>query len=228
MSATFIRKVNASDATAGSATTVITVDATGFAAGTALILGVFNRTSAANVITGVTDSKSNTWAVDSTGSSASTGIGVASANLTTALVSGDTITVTWAGNVSGRAIQLLNFSGLVTSSLADVAAAGTAVGTTVNGPAVTTTNADDLIVGFFGTTSSITVSSTTWTTTGTHSTLGGPTSLDSVYIEETSTGTYNPAVTYSAASAGGRQATVSYKVAAGGAPTFVPRIIAYG
>jgi hypothetical protein len=218
MSATLIRKVNAGDTATGTATSTLTVDATGYAAGSALIIGVYNRTTASATLSSVTDSKGNTWTVDATSSSAANCISSASANLTTALVSGDTITLTWTGNVSGKAFHILNFSGLVTSALKDVSAASGGTGTTVAGPSVTTTQADDLLIGFYGTSSSITVSSTTWTSTGTQASIAGPTSIDSVYIEETSTGTYNPSVTYSGASASGRQATVAYKVAASGAP----------
>lgn len=220
MAAALVRKVNATDAATTTATTVITVDATGFAAGTTLIAGAFWRTAVANALTGVTDSKGNTWQVDGASTSAATGIAAASAYLTVALVSGDTITLTWAGNVSGRTIQINQFSGLVTASWSDGAGVTAALtGTTVNGAAVTTANANDLIVEFFGTTSNVTVLSNAagWTTTGTQASLAGPTKLDSIYQEFLATGTYQGSVTYSGASASGRQISIAYKVAAAAA-----------
>jgi hypothetical protein len=71
-------------------------------AGALAILGCANATPA-TAVTGIADTRSNTWVLRSAGSAgANARATIAEALITTSILAGDTITITWGGNVAVR------------------------------------------------------------------------------------------------------------------------------
>lgn len=155
MAIAFVQAVgNASSATSGN-TLAVTVPAGGVAVGDTLVLyvgfsggtGLANATAADNHA-GSTNVYTNQAQVDDT---STTGCysAIITCPVTTALVSGDVITVTYPTNVTHRTLFIDEFSGVDTSSPIDTTGTGNAgaSGTSTSSASVTTTNAADLIVG---------------------------------------------------------------------------------
>lgn len=118
------------------------------AAGNTLIARVVTDYSAS--ASSITDSKGNTYTRDRTAPNSGTTIRAAifSSPITTALVPGDTITIT-TPNVAAKAAVVDEFSGLLTSSFVDqqngTSGSSTTPGTTIS---ITTTQDNELILGF--------------------------------------------------------------------------------
>ena len=140
----------ASSSTLGT-TLTITVPATGVARGDTIIL--FAGTSGSNnAVSTVTDSRGNAYTVDvrrsSTASSVNTNI--VSAPVTTALVGGDTIKVTFNDTMSIRLALATQWRGLATTGRLDRTATSQSSGTSLSsGTTGATTQASELVLGSF-------------------------------------------------------------------------------
>jgi hypothetical protein len=129
-------------------TIALTVPAAGSAIGNLIVvtLGYKQGTTATNA---VTDTAGNTYQADQaadliTGNTAH--VKVFSSILTSALVSGNSITVTCSvGNMNRPIIQGYEYSGVATSSWKDQSAGATGTGTAADSGAITTTVADELL-----------------------------------------------------------------------------------
>lgn len=209
--------VDYSDATSSNSIS-LTVPSGGVPAGDTLIVTVEYETGTGS-ISSVSDSSSNTYTVDATGrfngSGNKTAISICSAYMTTALSSGDTITINFAASYNHKAAWVTEFSGLASSSFVDQTANnnGTNANTVDSGTTATTTQADELLFASFGvaTTGSQTLvpeSSPISYTALSSKVYGG-----SEYAIVSSTGTYNATGDFNSANhwAG---AIVTYKQAA--------------
>lgn len=156
MAIAFVKEVVAAGSSSAATTLVLTIPAaTTVSVGNHLIL---SAVASAGVITGVTDSKGNTWQVDRTqavDSDAQTSL--ASCKVTVSLTTGDTITVTFGGS-SHRAASVQEWSGLATSSWFDKpASSGGTAGTAADSTATATlAQAAELVVGVVGHVSTVT------------------------------------------------------------------------
>lgn len=134
-------------ASCGSATNVITVPAGGVAAGNTLVVRVTMRAGTMTGAISVSDSKGNTYTADKDITNANVRLVVLSANVATALVSGDTITASYPPvNPSATGLVATEFSGIVATNRVDVSASATGSSMTPSVSA-TTTNAKDLVYG---------------------------------------------------------------------------------
>lgn len=122
-------------------------------------------------ITGVTDSESNTYTVDKAASGTQSAASAASANVTTALKSGDTITVTFSGAPNTQAAAAIDVSGIAATSRVDQ----TANGHNSSGLSVTAaTTANDAQANEFVATVGVSTSgSGTWTLAASDPDSGG-------------------------------------------------------
>lgn len=160
---------------ASAASHVLTVGVT-TTVGNHLILRCLSSNTARTL--GVTDSKGNTWQVDRTGSATAPVTYSASAKITSALVSSDTITITWTGGSATTAAWVIEVSGLATSSWYDQGADAAGTSTAADSGATgTLAQADNFVVGqvaMSGTTTSYAweTTSPTWTNEGTTTTTG--------------------------------------------------------
>ncbi len=139
---------NVGSVACGTTTNVITVPAGGVAAGNTLISRVTMR--AGTVGTGtisIVDSKGNSYTVDKNAVNGNVRMVVLSANVTTALVAGDTITVTYPSvNPSATGFVVTEFSGIPATNRVDVTASATGTSTTPSVSA-TTINSTALVYG---------------------------------------------------------------------------------
>lgn len=205
----------------GSATTV-TVQPTGtIPVGNHVILIVGTATSNATIT--AADTQSNTYQVDVTENATGRTIFIVSAKVTTQLTTSDTITVTYNGSVAQRTVRLLDVSGLAQTSWLDQSAHANGTSTTPSSGNVTTTQADELLIGNERNASP--PNAITWggsfTSLGSADTSGATQS--SAYRIVSATGTYSAAGTIT--SAGWAAAIATYKAAAAAA-TFLPQILA--
>lgn len=145
MAIAFVKHIASAHTTGVSVTSIdIVVPAAGVAAGNSIIISAVGN--AAHVITGVTDSAGNTYAVDVT-NVAGSGNAIASAHNVNALTSGQIITVTMSASGDIAAIAS-EFSGLATSGTLDKTATGTGTSTTpATSATATTSQADELLIG---------------------------------------------------------------------------------
>ena len=101
-------------------------------------------------VSSVTDTKGNTYAL-AVGPTALTGFGSASIyyakNIVAAAAGTNSVTVIYSASVGGVDIRIAEYSGLSTTSPVDVTAASTGTGALTSSGSVTTTNANDLLVG---------------------------------------------------------------------------------
>jgi len=158
-----------------------------------VLAGNFESTDS---ITGVTDSEGNTYTVHIASqlvNSCGLSVGIASANVTTALVSGDTITVTLASastNYVAGSVSLLN--NCAASGQPDSYAANDANSYTISVPG-TTVAGQTAIIGIAGEYAGTSTGSPTWTRiTPAPSASYGSINLECFYINATSSGTQNP------------------------------------
>ncbi|OHA79556.1 MAG: hypothetical protein A2747_03910 [Candidatus Yonathbacteria bacterium RIFCSPHIGHO2_01_FULL_44_41] len=131
----------------------ITVPAGGVASGNTVIIGIASDYSSANpppLIPVCSDSKGNTYTTDVEYNYNNSKQGsICSAPITTALVSGDTITVTHT-SLNASAMSATEFSGLLTASALDQTAKTYSLTTALDSTATASTaQADELLFGSF-------------------------------------------------------------------------------
>lgn len=123
----------------------LTVPVAGCAAGNTIIVTACNNDT--GVLTGITDSKSNTYVVDKTahGAVASNGVSIAHSIITVSLVSGDTLSLTFSSQTSFQCLALA-FSGITAfdKSASASAESGVAVDSTAT---AALTNTGELYIG---------------------------------------------------------------------------------
>jgi hypothetical protein len=139
---------NVGSAACGSTTNVITVPAAGVAAGNTLIVRVTVRdaTPGAGAVS-VSDTRGNTYTVDQDVTNGNVRLVILSANVATALTSGNTITVTYPPvNPSASGIVVTEFSGIAATNRVDITASATGSNTTPSVNATTLT-ANTLVYG---------------------------------------------------------------------------------
>lgn len=148
-------------ATSGTTHTIPVLTAT--TAGNFLILGLrYSSVTSGVTISSVTDSKSNTWTVDKTSSNTDyVHCAIASARLTTALTTSDTIVVAFSAD-SGAYVAAYEFSGITVSSPADKNAQGNGhtVTSVTAGATATTSQAVEMAVSVVATNQDLTSVST--------------------------------------------------------------------
>ena len=147
MAISFIQRVGTvgSNATVSSITITIGASIT-TAIGNTLVLNC--RGGGNNLLTSVSDSKGNTWVVDLTAApNSATVLGIASCYLTSQLVTGDTITATFAAASAGKGVAVHEFSGIAGTSRKDVSVvAGGSTNTTGSvGPTSTLNYSNELV-----------------------------------------------------------------------------------
>ncbi len=137
---------NVGSVACGTTTNVITVPAAGVAAGNTLIVRVTLRAGSPGTGTvSVSDSKGNSYTVDKDVTNANVRLVILSANVATALTSGNTITATYpAVNPSATGFVVTEFSGIPATGRVDVTASATGSSSTPSVSA-TTLNAIDLV-----------------------------------------------------------------------------------
>jgi hypothetical protein len=156
MVAAFVKVAASNQQTTASTSITATVAAGGVAVGHTLVVGL-NGNGVGTVVS-ATDTRGNTYTIDRT-STATTGGQVLHTTVTTALLAGDTITVTGDTSISDRSMIAAEFSGVDDF---DQVVSGSGTGTAVNsGATPATTQADELVVAFVG------ISSSTGTLTAT-------------------------------------------------------------
>lgn len=140
---------SASNDAAGSSTTLaITVPAEGIPAGSLIVVGG-GGISATATVSGVADTAGNIYTVNATVNNASGGAaGLASCPNCSALVSGNTITVTYSAACTSRIAAAAYGAGMATSSPADGSGTGTGNSQTISATTSATGHASDIIVGF--------------------------------------------------------------------------------
>jgi hypothetical protein len=184
-------------------TTTVTVPAGGVAAGNTLII-VYYIPSSTGGVTSVSDTRGNTYTIHGTESLGSLVAVLISASISTALISGDTITLSNPSGESGLAI-CSEFSGLASSSIDQYTSGDIAFDTALScGPTGTTVQADELVFSaFFAGSNSVTFtpgSGFTQTDTG-----GYPGAPSYTYLNQykvvSATGTQTATATASAATA---------------------------
>ena len=147
MAIAFVREIGQAQTKSSGTSVAITVPAAGVAAGCSIVLAIGCVTTAATV--SATDTAGNTYAVDADASNAAAvRVLILSAHNVNALVSGDTITVSWSVAVTVKSVTAVAYSGLATTSTRDKTSTGTGTGTAPSsGATATTTAANELVVG---------------------------------------------------------------------------------
>lgn len=143
----------------------------------------------------VTDSLGNTWTIQKQNNSRA--VAWTTQNMGP-LTTSDTLTLTWATAINQYSVLVDEFSGITASSPVDTSAAAShAAETGRHGPAVTTSNADDLIYSAFpsyGATESSFTAGSGYTAVASYKTT--PTSIsEAQYQIVSATGTYTPDAT---------------------------------
>lgn len=124
----------------------ITIPAGGVAAGDTLVVAC--GSSGSDVLTGITDSKGNTYTVDDTEAGVPFALSSGSSKLTTALVENDTVTITRNGAGSFVKVVLIVVTGLADTPVDKVASASGTGTTPSSGATAATTQADEIVLGF--------------------------------------------------------------------------------
>lgn len=167
------------------------------------------------------DSKGNTYATDATSNVRANGQSyIASAQITNALTTSDTITMTVSASQTAKIVAAVQVSGLLTTSAKDqsVVANGTVVGWST-GASPATTQADELVIAACGNDSTATETSTAGAT---YSELfdistSSAAELTVIYKIVAGTGAQTGSGTWTNSGARGwNAALVTYKAAAGG------------
>jgi hypothetical protein len=146
MAITKVQDVVAAGNAASATTLVLTISGITTTVGNHLVCRAVHS---GGVLTGITDSKGNTWQIDEDGTASDTSSGsMASTKLTSALVNADTITLTFFAT-SRAAATVEEFSGLATTSWYDVGSIAAEAASTSADSGLTATSAvaDSLIIG---------------------------------------------------------------------------------
>lgn len=194
----------------------LTIGATGAAVGTKVVVIAANANAPSLTVT-FTDSKGNTWNTDVTQSPSTPSIAIGSSDITNALVTNDTITSTWSATANNDyLIAAMSITGLATGLGTGTPGTGTGSVAHWTSAAMTTTNANEIIIGASCRAASTTMSSADSGYTKLHDFNDGTRTVGDVYQIVSATGTYTPGGTWS--SAGTQHACgVTYQIAAGGA-----------
>jgi hypothetical protein len=138
---------NIGSASCGSPSNTITVPAGGVAASHTLIARLTIRDSNPGGAVTVSDSKGNTYTIDNDFTGFSTRVVILSANIGTALVSGDTLTITYpAAGLDSTASVVSEFSGIAATNRVDATGSGSG-NSSAPSASLTTLNANDLLYG---------------------------------------------------------------------------------
>lgn len=143
MAVAFVKRICSATDTASTNPKPLTVSGNTTAGNTVILVA---KGSGGIRVNSVSDSRGNTWQVDEVSTNTTNArVSVASAVLTTALLTGDTVTVTYsAGNSAGMAVY--EYSGLATVSYVDgTPTQGNATTGTSLSVSITTANANDLV-----------------------------------------------------------------------------------
>jgi cysteine-rich repeat protein len=206
----FVTNVGTNGNTTTGSTIAVTVAAGGVAVNNTVIVA-FAMDPATGAVT-VADTRGNTYTsnADVSNGSGTNGVRtvVLSTRLTTALLAGDTITVTHP-SVAARAVSVNVFSGLAGASVLDRTATGTGTSTAPATPATAaTTQADELLIGAMGvetgSTETFTLGASYITGTNRSSSAGTAAAnitIDPEYRIVAATGTYTATGTLSASRA---------------------------
>jgi hypothetical protein len=224
MAITRVGLIKATEFSSAALTYVLTVGAGGVGLGHFIVVrGGINTDT--GIITGITDSKGNTYTVDINQNSASHVVTafVGSAYATTALVNGDTITITCNTSVVSYCLAT-EFSGLANSSWFDQkAGAQQAFATSwTTGSTPTTTVANELLIGMFvGTGNETNTPTGTFAGGGEDNLWGTGTGLMLMtsYAIVSATGAYACTGTISAADYGATAITTYNPFVGGGGPS---------
>ncbi len=144
--ATLVQNVGAASSKIAGTTLTITVPAGGVPIGHVLIGRVFHDYTSGGPT--ITDSRGNTYTRDRTAANGGTTIrgSIFSCRVTTALLAGDTITITASASVTARAAAIDEFDHVLVPIAIDYQDGLAGSSTTPSLPAVTT-NANDLVIG---------------------------------------------------------------------------------
>lgn len=142
--AAFVKLVGQTANGASSSTIDVTVAAGGVPVGNRVIIML--SANGNGTVNSVSDTRSNTWAIDRQ-STSTTGGQIVSSTITTALQAADTITVTGSASIAGRVAIAAEFSSV---GALDVQDSTTGVSTTATGTTTSSAIAGDLGVAGFG------------------------------------------------------------------------------
>jgi hypothetical protein len=217
MAITFVGEVQKWNYTDSSATETFTVTTT-ISAGNFAVVIWHQENDATNILTSVTDSAGNTWAVTASSANGGYCCGIAYGIIATALTSGSgTITLHWT-NTSFQFKQgtVLQFSGVATTSPLDAnSTVNDTFGSSVSIP-LTTTTANTVVVAVVAQQHSQTYTVGGSFTDASNQSTGSPQRDDYCYSIVSATGTYDPAGSLGAAD-NYRGSIASFKDAGGGA-----------
>lgn len=199
-SAAYIKNVGSTSTKSTGTTLSITVPSSGVSAGNTLIVKVAHdyTTGGPTVI----DSRGNTYTRDQTSPNSGTTMrsSLFSAPINAALLPGDTIQLTTSASVNAKAMSVDEFSGIIFSSNIDQKNSMSATSTTPGDPIpITTTQADELLVGFVAVNGPVEESYTEdtlsqWSSLNRIGTTGGTANsnvtLNNAYKSVGTTGTY--------------------------------------
>lgn len=193
----FVQNVGAANSAQVSGTTLaVTIPTGGIPIGHTLIVrSAYDFTNTAPTIA---DSRSNTYTTirTSAGTANAMRASIHRCAVTTGLLAGDTITLTYPVSIVNRAVEIDEFSGVLTPHVADGNNGATGVSTTPD-TSLTTTNPVDLVIGMVGSTAPVTdgyTQDSTWTglsRTGTQAGSAPFISVGGAYRLPTSTGTFH-------------------------------------
>lgn len=108
----------------GQTSTTVITPTTNLAAGTLAVL--LMHSNGGKTASSVADSKGNTWTVHTSGSDGTRAHSIASAQIGTAVLTSDTVTITWSSSSSATpSIHLVTMTGCATSSAFDATATNT-------------------------------------------------------------------------------------------------------
>lgn len=129
----------------GTSTTITLVPVSTIPIGGFVIMGIGCSTASLTVT--VTDSKSNTYQTDRTNNGAARAVYIVSSKITTAIGTGDTITVTFSSTTGGRLLSVDEFSGLHTVTRTDTGNSAVGTSTTPDSGNATVTGSGSLLYG---------------------------------------------------------------------------------
>jgi hypothetical protein len=150
MAISLVNQATASSKTS-STTLTITVPTGGFPAGSTLIVLIVSDVGG-QTISSITDSAGNSYVVDKTSGMGATPTAgttfVARSSNILALSAGQTITITFGAATTAKAVNVSCWDGLDLTNPKDRDSAATNTGTSItSGPTLTTTQADELVIG---------------------------------------------------------------------------------
>jgi hypothetical protein len=156
-------------------------------------------------VSSVTDARGNTWTVHATvGNDVNVihSVSIASANMTTALQTGDAVTITWPSATYGTCgLAVWDLTGCATSGQPDVFSTNSVTYTTSVSLSATTATANTIGIGMIsGGNNAYTYSGGGWTTVGAALDFATSRRVYLIYKVLSSTGSQNPSGTWSAAS----------------------------